>query len=296
MTSEKEAEKKRLIYKIPPYLWAAILLAFVALSTWFFGVVVDYWRNQSRVKPANLPVYVIFSGENQHLKPISQIVVSMLKNSRHERKLDIQYSMDDAELTELLEKRKDWDFVVLEVQGNLLLNQPVDLLERMKKMSSQCKKKGARVVLLVLPIEQSFELSQNSSLKLKQEVVTAMSRRLAQRLGILIAPAAEGLLLAQEMAKSKESFRDNNFNSELFEWTAATSLYCVLAGQSPTELNEIPNLNNEKVEILDATKHYINSQVIKQNQGYDLGLEKSRMLPTGVINDLKLKKPARPTL
>lgn len=296
MTSEKEAENKRIIYKIPPYLWAAILLAFVALSTWVFGLVVDYWKHQSKVKPANVPVYIIFSGENLHLKPISQMLVSMLKNSGQERKLDMQFSLNDAELTELLEKRKDWDFVVLEVQGKSLLAQPVELLESMKKITSQCKKKGARVVLLVLPIEHTCELSQNSAVKLKQEIITAMSRRLAQRLGILIAPAAEGLLVAQESAKNKESLLDGNFNSELFEWTAATSLFCVLTGQCPTELSEIPNLNNSKVEILDATKHYINSQVIKQNQGYDLGLEKSRMLPTGVINDLKIKKPARPNL
>lgn len=271
------------------------MLAIVALSTWIFGIVTDYWKNQSKVKPANAPVYIVFSGDTQQLKPISQLLVSMLADSRQERKLDMRFSTNEG-LGVTLESRKEWDFVVIELEGNSLLSEPVELLESMKKMSAQCKDKGARVVLLVLPIESTCRLSEDSSVKLKQEVVTAISRRLAQRLGILIAPAAEGLLHAQESAKSSDLRKDEIFNSELFNWTAATSLFCVLAGHTPSELHEMSQLNDVKVQTLNDTKHFINSLVIKQNQGYDLGLEKSRMLPTGVINDLKMKKPVRPGL
>lgn len=283
------SEDTPLLQRIPPYIWAAIVLVVVALSSWVFGVLTDYFTNQSKVKVANAPVHLIFSGQNKELPNISKMISSMSVDSRQERKLEISLSGGDDDLKTTLASRKEWDFVILEISGLDFHQKPIEWLERLKRVSAQCKAKGARVVLLVLPIDETEKLNEELSLKTKQEVICAMSRKLAQRLGILVAPASEGFIFAQEKAKENKLENSSSFVSDLYDWTAAVSLYCVLSGHSPSELHEMKNLDASRVTILDLTKHHINAQTIMQNQGYELGLEKSRLMPTNVISPTKSK-------
>ncbi len=283
------SEESPLLQRIPPYIWAAIVLAVVALSTWVFGVLTDYFTNQNKVKVANAPVHLILSGQNKELQNISKMIASMAVDSRQERKLEISLSGGDDDLKTTLSSRKEWDFVILEISGLDFHQKPIEWLERLKRVAAQCKAKGARVVLLVLPIDETVKLNEDQLLKTRQEVINAMSRKLAQRLGILIAPASEGFVFAQEKAKENKLEPSLTFVNDLYDWTAAVSLYCVLSGHSPSELHEMKDLDSSKVTILDLTKHYINAQTIKQNQGYELGLEKSRLMPTNVISPAKSK-------
>jgi len=283
------SEESPLLQRIPPYIWAAIVLGVVALSSWAFGALTDFLNNQNKVKVANAPVHLILTGANKELPNISKMISSMAVDSRQERKLEISLAPNDDELTSVLASRKEWDFVILEISGRDLQNEPIARLEQLKRISSKCKARGARVVLLVLPIDESDKVVQDQSIKLKQEVISAISRKLAQRLGILIAPVSEGFVFAQEKAKENKLDENPSFINDLYDWTAAVSLYCVLSGHSPSELHEMKNLDTTKVILLDQTKHYINAQTIKQNQGYELGLEKSRLMPTNVIKSSKGK-------
>lgn len=283
------SEKTPLLQRIPPYIWAAIVLAVVAISSWAFGALTDFFINQNKGKMANAPVHLILSGSNKELANISKMISSMAVDSKQERKLEVSLAGNDDELKGVLASRKDWDFVILEISGRELQQKPVVWLESLKRLSAQCKARGARVALLVLPIEESEKLIQDQSLKTKQEVINAISRKLAQRLGILIVPACEGFIFAQQKAIENKLQVSPGFVNDLYDWTAAVGLYCVLAGHSPSELHEMKSLDYAKVTVLDQTKHYINAQATKQNQGYELGLEKSRLMPTNVIKSSKDK-------
>lgn len=280
------SEENPFLQRIPPYVWAAIVLALVALSSWMFGTLTDFLNNQNKVKVANAPVHLILTGGNEELPNISKMISSMAVDSRQERKLEINLAKNDEELKNTLASRKEWDFVIMEISGIDLQNQPIAWLESLKRSSSMCKARGARVVLLVMPLDVTEKLIQDQSLKTKQDVINAVARKLAQRLGVLIAPASEGFIFAQEKAKESR-LESSSFLNDLYDWTAAVSLYCVLSGHSPSELHEMKNLDSAKVILLDQTKHYINAQTIKQNQGYELGLEKSRLMPTNVIKSTK---------
>lgn len=283
------SEETPLLQRIPPYIWAAIVLAVVAISSWAFGALTDFFNKQNKVKVANAPVHLILSGSNQELSNISKMVASMAVDSKQERKLEISLAGNDDELKGVLASRKEWDFVILEISGRELQSKPIVWLESLKRLSAQCKARGARVVLLVLPIDESEKLIQDQSLQTKQEVINAISRKLAQRLGILIAPACEGFIFAQQKAIENGLQTRPGFVNDLYDWTAAVGLYCVLAGHSPLELHEMKNLDSAKVMVLDQTKHYINAQTTRQNQGYELGLEKSHLVPTNVIKSSKEK-------
>jgi len=284
-----EETKTPLLQRIPPYIWAAIVLAVVALSSWAFGAITDFFNNQNKTKAVNAPVHLILSGQSEELLNISKMVTSMAVDSRQERKLEISLSKGDDELKSVLSLRKEWDFVILEISGLEFHQKPIQYLESLKRVSAQCKARGARVILLVLPIDETIKLSEDQSLKTRQEVVNAMSRKLAQRLGVMIAPASEGFLFAQQNARDSKLERNPVFVNDLFDWTAAVGLYCVLSGHSPSELHEMKDLDASKVKLLDQTKHYINTQASKQNEGYELGLEKSRLMPTNVISPKKNK-------
>lgn len=283
------SDETPVLQRIPPYIWAAIVLAVVAISSWAFGALTDFFNNQNKAKIANTPVHLILSGSNKELGNISKMISSMAVDSKQERKFEISLAGNEDELKNLLVSRKEWDFVVLEISGRELQQKPIVWLESLKRASAQCKARGARVVLLVLPIDQSEKLVEDQSLKTKQEVISAISRKLAQRLGILVVPASEGFIYAQEKASENKLQPGPGFVNDLYDWTAAVGLYCVLSGHSPAELHEMQNLDSAKVIVLDQAKHFINALTAKQNQGYELGLEKSRLMPTNVIKSPKAK-------
>ncbi len=135
-----------------------------------------------------------------------------------------QHAGDQATLSMIAEK--DWDFVVLQERWTQPLQDPAVMLESASALSKLAREKRSEVVLLI-PWADSGD-------KARQEVLSTVCRKLAERLSLQVAPAGD--LFFQIADKHKELAlyeADKHHVTPLGSWIAAATVYAVVTGQKP---------------------------------------------------------------
>lgn len=126
----------------------------------------------------------------------------------------------------LLDGSQDWDFVVLQDRCLEPIEDPALMHDSIKELAKLARKKGARVTLFMTWADQGDEQ--------RQSVLSAVSRKLADRLSIEVAPCGDLFFDVANKHKTLNPYDADHHNaSALGAWIAASSVYSVVSGQKP---------------------------------------------------------------
>lgn len=132
----------------------------------------------------------------------------------------------DEETARALIKDRDWDFLVLQDRWLQPLQDPSGMLESIRTLANIARERGTRVILFVPWADAGLEK--------QQQVLSAVSRKLAERLSIAVAPAGDVFFAVVKKHEQLDPYvGDKHHVSPIGSWLAAATLYSVITGQKP---------------------------------------------------------------
>lgn len=216
------------------YVYVGVALLFV-LS----GIAVYVWELKQHpdvtVDP-NRPIRVLIVGNGiLWMNDIAGVLRNM--GSASNRKLDVvqiakpePYSLaghwSDGEASKLL-KDERWDFLVLQDADEFPNRDAKEMLTSTREFVKLARKNPSTKVILMMPWT-------DQQAGKKQEVISAVTRTLADRLSLYIAPVGDIFVEAEKRFPTLHAHADDKHNaSEIGAWLAAYSLYSIIAGTKP---------------------------------------------------------------
>jgi len=220
-------------------LYTSVFLMLVAIigGVWYFM----FPNAQVDVPDEEKPIKVLIIGNDTlHINDVPNMLREVANMSKSWRPLEVTcLAKEDYSLAQHLQekdaealiKEQRWDFVVLQDRWLQPLQDPSGMLDSVRTLSKAARDRGSRVVLFV-PWADSGENE-------RQEVLSAVSRKLAERLSIDVAPAGDVLFAVSNKHKEIQPYvADKHHVSSIGAWLAAAALYSVLTNQKPKLIAE----------------------------------------------------------
>ncbi|MDZ4837714.1 MAG: hypothetical protein SGJ27_28340 [Candidatus Melainabacteria bacterium] len=213
------------------YVLVAMLVVGIISAVYFFGI-----KDKEIIPDELVPIKVLIVGNDTlHLNDVPNMVREVATMSKSWRPLEVScvaredYSLsqhvDEAAAQKLIADN-DFDFVVLQDRWLQPLQDPGGMLESTRALAQAARKKGSRVVLFI-PWADAGENK-------RQEVLSSVSRKLAERLSIDVAPAGDVFFAVVKKHKEINPYvSDKHHVSSIGAWLAAATLYSVVTGQKP---------------------------------------------------------------
>lgn len=222
----------------------AIVYGVVALLTLAIIGGVYYFTLTSKtddVPDEEKPINVLIVGNDTlHINDVPNMLREVAKMSKSWRPLEVTcLAKEDYSLArhvtekdaEALIKQQPWDFVVLQDRWLQPLEDPAGMLDSVRTLSKCARDQGSRVVLFV-PWADAGEDK-------RQEVLSTVSRKLAERLSIDVAPAGDVIFAVSNKHKEIHPYvSDKHHVTSIGAWLAAAALYSVLTNQKPKLIAE----------------------------------------------------------
>lgn len=282
---------------VPPYAIALVVLLLL------IGAAVAYWfmagsgrRDLPREKG---PVRVLMVGSGLLITNDIPNMVRMIGSSKDEKHpLEVtsvavegfslsQHLGEKSALKCLSEAGEEdhFDYVVLQPERDALLAEPYDHLQAVREFGREAKKSGARIVLLMPWADRGEDE--------RQAVVSAVCRRLSQRLAIEVAPSGDVLFEASRRYPELKIFEeDNHHASQIGAWLVASSVYSVVTGRrSAADRNLVAyDYGDARIPFVDIAASQENDltdmvfrQVERDNRAFHLGMQERQVNPTSVL-------------
>lgn len=270
---EKSGRKPQLIYVLVSLTVIGILAAI-----YFFCI-----KPKSIIPEELVPLQVLIVGNDTlHHNDVPNMVREVARMSNYRRPLEVSciaredYSLgqhvQEAEAQKLIEEN-NWDFVVLQDRWLQPLQDPSGMLESTRAIAKTARKKGSHVVLFV-PWADAFDDK-------NQEVLSFVSRKLAERLSIDVAPAGDVFFAVVKKHKEVNPYvEDKHHVSPIGAWLAAATMYSTITGQKPKLIaNQFTYQSGQgeqpQVSVSSDTAADIETivwqTVIEQNRGRQIG-------------------------
>jgi len=215
-------------------LYTSVFLAMVAIiaGVWYFM----FPNAQVDVPDEEKPINVLIIGNDTlHINDVPNMLREVANMSKSWRPLQVTcLAKEDYSLAqhlqekdvEVLIREQRWDFVVLQDRWLQPLQDPAGMLDSVRTLSKTARDRGSRVVLFV-PWADAGE-------DRRQEVLSTVSRKIAERLSIDVAPAGDVMFAVANKHKEIQPYvADKHHVSSIGAWLAAASLYSVLTNQKP---------------------------------------------------------------
>ncbi len=217
----------------PYYIYVLVVLIVIGI----LGTVYFYSSKEKESLPEELtPIKVLIIGNDTlHFNDVPSMVREVALMSKSWRPLEVScIAREDFSLGQHVEENaaqkvideNDWDFVVLQDRWLQPLQDPAGMLESTRAIAKVARKKGSRVVLFI-PWADAGQDKQ-------QEVLSSVSRRVAERLSLDVAPAGDVFFAVAKKHKEINPYAaDKHHVSSIGAWLAAATLYSVVTGQKP---------------------------------------------------------------
>ncbi|MGD9683650.1 MAG: hypothetical protein AB7W16_20995 [Candidatus Obscuribacterales bacterium] len=282
---------------VPPYAIALVVLLLL------IGAAVAYWfmagsarRDIPREKG---PIRVLMVGSGLLIVNDIPNMVRMIGSSKREKhQVEVtsvavegfslsQHLAEKSALKCLSEADGDerFDFVVLQPERDALLAEPFDHLQAVREFGREAKKSGARVVLLMPWADRGEDE--------RQEVVSAVCRRLSQRLAVEVAPSGDILFEAARRYPELKVFEEDNHHAgQIGAWLVASSVYSAVTGRRPAADRDLVayDYGDVRIPFVDMAPSRENEladmvfrQVEKDNRAFHLGMQERQVNPTSVL-------------
>ena len=291
MEEKKKKKKKRPVYFIP------MLVAGVVLMLALTGYLAWQYDHGKKEKDDTGPVNILVLGNDLLVtNDVSDSLRQIFKASQSDREVliesialpDPKYGivnhLQSQSLASLLSKNNDWHFVVLQDSPEALLDTPYILLSSIRQLQDKIKGKKTRYVF-VEPFVSNDDL-------VKQEVVSAVSRKLCKNLSLQIAPVGEIFYDVKNQYPNTRIFADDNrLPSSNGSWLMAVTLYSTLTGKAPdanqakifysygTGKQNAVTFSRGEIALITAQ---LAKTVIERNLAFKLGLSGSDTQARGV--------------
>jgi hypothetical protein len=220
-------------YAIYVYVGAALLFVLTGLGVYVW----ELKQHPDAIVDKNRPIRVLIVGNGiLWMNDLAQVLRAM--GSASNRKLDVvliakpePYSLaghwTDGEAPKLL-KEERWDFLVLQDALELPNRDAKELLTSTREFVNLARKNPSTKVILMMPWTDQQALK-------KQEVISAVTRTLADRLSLYIAPIGDVFVEAEKQFPTLSAHAADKHNaSEIGSWLAAYCLYSIITGTRPT--------------------------------------------------------------
>ncbi len=232
--SQSDQPQKRPASRTILYVYLAIGIALLSIiaAVYFLFVVKPDGDIDDNLKPLSV---LIVGNDVLHFNDIPNMLREVATMSKSWRPLDVaciaqddfclaQHAGDKETLRMIAEK--DWDFIVLQERWTQPLQDPAAMLESATVLAKAAREKRSEVVLLI-PWADSGE-------KARQEVLSTVSRKLAERLSLQVAPAGDIFFQISEKHKDLSLYEaDKHHVTPLGSWIAAATVFAVVTGQKP---------------------------------------------------------------
>lgn len=224
---QTKARKKPLVV----YLLVGLTVVGILGAIFFIAV-----KNKSMIPAELLPIKVLIVGNDTlHLNDVPNMVREVARMSKSKRQLEVScIAREDYSLGEHVKENEaqklidenDWDYVVLQDRWLQPLQDPASMLESTRTIAKSARKRGSHVILFV-PWADAGEDE-------RQEVLSSVSRRLAERLSIDVAPAGDVFFAVVKKHKDINPYvQDKHHVSAIGAWLAAATLFAVVTGEKP---------------------------------------------------------------
>ncbi|MCA9801614.1 MAG: hypothetical protein KC777_06485 [Cyanobacteria bacterium HKST-UBA02] len=289
---------------VPPYAIALVVLLVL------IGAAVAYWfmagSTRRDIPREKGPIRVLMVGSGLLIVNDIPNMVRMIGSSKREKhQVEVtsvavegfslsQHLQEKSALKCLSEADGDdhFDFVVLQPERDALLAEPFDNLQAVREFGLEAKKSGAKVVLLMPWADRGEDA--------RQEVVSALCRRLSQRLAVEVAPSGDVLFEAARRYPELKVFEeDNHHASQIGAWLVASSVYSAVTGRrSAADRNLVAyDYGDVRIPFVDMAPSRENElaemvfrQVEKDNRAFHLGMQERQVNPTSVLKSAPGKK------
>lgn len=218
-----------------------VALLYVVVSALLVAIICGVWYFMFRGSPGDVPdeekpiSVLIIGNDTLHVNDVPNMLREVAKMSKSWRPLEVTcLAKEDHSLAqhvlekdaEALIREQRWDFVVLQDRWLQPLQDPAGMLDSVRALSREARHRGSRVVLFV-PWADAGEDK-------RQEVLSAVSRKLAERLSIDVAPAGDVIFAVSNKHKNIQPYvADKHHVSSIGSWLAAAALYSVITNQKP---------------------------------------------------------------
>lgn len=220
-------------YAIYYYVGAALLFVLSGIGVYVW----ELKQHPDVTIDRNRPIRVLIVGNGiLWMNDVAQVLRTM--GSASNRKLDVvqiakpePYSLaghwTDGEAPRLLKEQR-WDFLVLQDALELPNRDAKEMLTSTRDFVNLARKNPSTKVILMMPWTDQQALK-------KQEVISAVTRTLADRLSLYIAPIGDVFVEAEKRFPALSAHAADKHNaSEVGSWLAAYCLYAIITGTRPT--------------------------------------------------------------
>jgi hypothetical protein len=212
------------------YLAVSLVILSIIGSIYYFM----FSKKAEEVPDEEKPITVLIVGNDTlHTNDVPNMLREVAKMSKSWRPLEVtciakeDYSLSQHVLekeAESLIKQEPWDFVVLQDRWLQPLQDPAGMLESVGTLTKSAREKGSRVILFVPWADAGEEK--------RQAVLSAVSRKLAERLSLDVAPAGDVFFKVVKKHKDINPYvGDNHHVNSIGAWLAAATLYSVITNQ-----------------------------------------------------------------
>lgn len=191
-------------------------------------------KNVKEIPEEEKPITVLIVGNDTlHTNDVPNMLREVARMSKSWRPLDVTcFAREDWSLGDHIREKEaiglikgeHWDFVVLQDRWLQPLQDPAGMLESVQTLAKTARQKGTKVVLFVPWADAGQER--------QQEVLSAVSRKLAERLSIEVAPAGDVFFAVTRKYKDLNPYvGDKHHVSPFGAWLAGAALYAVITNQ-----------------------------------------------------------------
>ena len=229
---EQRVSPKRNSQATIVYIAVALVIVAIIGGVYYFTLSNKSEEVAEEEKPINV---LIIGNDTLHINDVPNMLREVAKMSKSWRPLEVTcLAKEDFSLAkhvaekdaEALIKQQPWDFIVLQDRWLQPLEDPAGMLDSVRTLSKSARDQGSRVVLFV-PWADAGEDA-------RQEVLSTVSRKLAERLSIDVAPAGDVLFAVSNKHKEINPYvADKHHVTSIGSWLAAAALYSVITNQKP---------------------------------------------------------------
>lgn len=229
--AESKPQKKARRNSHLVYFWVGLAVVGILGIVYFLSI-----KSKSLLPPELVPVKVLIIGNDTlHLNDVPNMVREVARMSKFKRPLEVSciaredYSLGEHVKENAAQKLIDengWDYVVLQDRWLQPLQDPAGMLESTRVMAKSARKKGSHVVLFIPWADAGDDK--------RQEVLSSVARRLAERLSIDVAPAGDVFFAVVKKHKEINPYvQDKHHVSAIGAWLAAATLFSTVTGEKP---------------------------------------------------------------
>jgi len=272
----------------------AVSFLLIAVGAFVYTMWPTWFKQIAEIPDEQKPITVLIVGNDTlHTNDVPNMLREVSRMSKSWRPVEVTaIALEDYSLgqhitekkAEELIKQEPWTFVVLQDRWLQPLQDPAGMLDSARALTDTARKQGSKVVLFIPWADAGDEK--------RQEVLSAVSRKLAERLSIDVAPAGDVFFAVAKKHKDLNLYvGDNHHVSAIGSWLAAATLYSVITNQKPKLFadkftyngdseNEphVPIVGDQAIDIETMVWQTVNDE----NKGRKLGPPVVNAVPQGM--------------